>query len=337
MYRLAAVLTVVVLLAVPLVAVAAPFNWGAYYDSSTKQYKINPADPVYYGVNDNNNLALPDGRTRSGWGGEWFDIEQLWFHLERDASNKVTRLDWLLVTSYAGFEPYEWHSIDWSKTDPSSNGAINHDTSYAMERDNRSTANSHNWAYRCNPVVALSFDGSSAYTWALVLDMGELANGKTDWTNQSRGDISTYAGLYKVNNPTAWQGAWINGEYRTDIPADLDTINDAALIKSGSAGSSTRSFAYLELDADQVYTNELWRQDYNWAWQGSIDLTGTNIAATGLGASVAPWCGNDQLKFNTPIDWETAPPVPEPSSVALVILALGAGLYGGGKRLRRKA
>lgn len=29
--------------------------------------------------------------------------------------------------------------------------------------------------------------------------------------------------------------------------------------------------------------------------------------------------------------------IPEPSSVALLILALGAGLYSGGKRLRRKA
>jgi len=258
-------------------------------------------------------------------GGEWFDIEGL--YMDISAADSKLYLNWALITSYAGLEPYcryytnsEWtprfDGVTGGEPDPSADtGYYNpgHGT-YAAERDGD---NDLGWSYRKNPVIGISLDNDTDYEWGLILDPADT---------QTRGDITSGAQLYSISNPAAWQQWYAGAEYPLqESSVDFDTSADGVMQRvTGAAGTSVRRFGYFEPKATQLYPDHIWHQAYNWVWEGALDITALSSFIP-LGdqqfVHYSMWCGNDgALAVHEGAFKEPPSPTPELPSGALLLL-----------------
>lgn len=270
----------------------------------------------------------------AGSGGEWFDIEHLFVDVV--TRDNETFLEWLIITSYPGVEPWwpgdegEW-TPDWSwrgedptGTDPTPAGTLRPGYGRnAHERDYGQPAGGtpSTWAYRQNPVLALDLydtdetpTSGPIYDWALVLDSSERENVVSDWRGTPY-DITTTPTLYRVHNAANFV-EWVppdGSQFPVAKVSDLNSSN----IGDGDKwthGTSEKRFAddHIEATDDQLPAT-YWRMDFNWYWTGSMQLTdNANLIAGGMpmeapdafdpsgktSVHYAMWCGNDFIDAN---------------------------------------
>lgn len=346
----------------PPAAFAALSDWG--YWSKLPTNPIGPTKGYQFDLtrgqlewqtvwSQENNRITQHKIPTSASGAEWFDIELLAMDLVTKADNK-TYLEWLLITSHAGVEPDEWAPV-WNGSTPAGDTGLfkRGNGVYADERDgnnlNHPAGKNYQWNYRSNPVIGISLDGADAfYEWGLLLDSNEdnsltytnnaAQNNDWDGTNWNTGHPNAnspyvpgaspipdrtqpYASaLYKVNGADTWKD-WIPP---TDFPivkvADLDTAHETFK----ASGTSTRAYGP---DEGGYILGGTWRQDYNWVWEGSMDVTSLFNGGTGefvpgplTKVHYAMFCGNDFIEdegggFN--LDY-----TPELPSGALLLLGM---------------
>lgn len=243
-------------------------------------------------------------------GNEWYDIEGLYVDIEADLAGNATKINWCLVTSYAGLEQNnEWY--------PKFNGGANPEADTGTYAPNygidNTAAGQRNAKWHRNPTIGLDLDGAAGFEWGLVMDPSDTA---------SRGTIGPGTPkLFDMGD----QSAWIDSRDFPNIWKDIDFDRTAASVTDQSvAGSAYRKYLYSEgPPPDQM--NPPLRQDYNWFWEGSIDVTGLGIKGSDSWAQkiqYAMWCGNDGVTAE--YRGEYTPPSPELSTWLLLGLSLAA-------------
>ncbi len=296
----------------------AAYRWGDYTADDLNSAQLHPVV----------------GRGSEGAGGEFFDIEALYLDFEWSGKT-ITTINWALVTSWNG--------------DPNSDGTTW--DSYTGD-----------WAGkgRFAPHIALDFDGVrdglTGWDYGLVLgaDAGhDFTTVDTDSDGeaelQASFDVDTYGTgafeprLYDTHDITWWRGPSAGETWQDKGPYAFDT---SGLV--GAAGEGYFGWAYTGGTGFTKYTEspneprqlrgsppvasgdgaEIGYQAYNWVWEGSI--SGLSITPSSDRSKWAAYntlhCGNDAVFGEAP------PSVPEPSSMALLALAVG----GLGAAVRRR-
>jgi len=308
-------------------------DWGTWSQNAQGKWRFDVTDTAEreaadvefateWDLTDN---VITDGTPYPYSGGEWFDIEGLYMDFVRVSATE-SYLHWALITSYAGLEPY-WYDGTNAEWNPRWNGYTagipdpSKDTGYynpqhgtlASRRDGYNTAH---WNYRSNPVIGISLDADDTYEWGLILDPSDT---------QSRGNINSAAALYYIGDASAWS-TWYGGvEYPTqETSVDFDT-SKAELMVTGEAGSSIRRFAYLESRPTQILPNYIWHQDYNWVWEGCLDMSSLPQFFSSGDESVihySMWCGNDGALARSEAGINRPPVTPELPPAALLFLGM---------------
>jgi len=313
-------------------------DWG--WDAVNKVFDPTGHDVEFCTLWDVTNNVITDewddgNNTYSG--GEWFDIEALCMDVVYDYSNRVNRLNWAMITSYAGWEPKaswedhgEWDpNTNWNG-DPSGGwgNAVSGRGRYAAERDNYPAlswkTNTYDFAYPVNPWIGISLDDAASnnplvYEYGLIVDPSDTQTlGNIDVTNSQ---------LWKVTD--GWKAGtnntWVPGcDYEEDVCFNVagGTGNEQLL----SNGTSVRRYGYWEAENTQWENGtHPWDQYHNWFWEGSIDVSSLNLdfdnIATASGLHYSMWCGNDHAEaFFNPAGG--GGPTPELPPGALLILGM---------------
>jgi hypothetical protein len=292
----------------------AVYKWGSYTTDDLNSAQLHPSP----------------GRGPEGAGGEFFDIEALYIDFQWSGTGgTITGMNWALVTSWNG--------------DPNSDGTV-------------WNAYTGDWAGkgRFAPYIALDFDGihSGLEGWDYGLVLGDEA-GKRFGTLDTDGDgtrelqaafnVDRYnttafqPKLYDTRAITWWKGPSAGEDWQDKGPYAFDTSG-----LSGVTGNGYFGWAYTGATGSTKYTETRDEpqqlrgsppvgngyEPYNWVWEGSIG--GLNITPSGDSSQWAVYntlhCGNDAMQGGGP------PSVPEPTSCALLALAVG----GVGAMLKRR-
>jgi len=364
MHRVLAVLSVLMLLSLGVAHAAITVNgdlsdWGTWGTSTDGSASFAANSNVQFkSIWDQTDNHI----TASNSGAEWFDIEGLYVRFTQPDTSH-TYLNWAIVTSHPGLEPYYYNSsldspsgdAEWRPTFGTDRNAtndgvdggtgnngylINGNGPIASERNggNNLNRNPSHFVFHRNPVIGLNLDNVDGYEYGLV-----LANNSVWGT----GDFSNTAPiLYSIANPGT---TWVAG---TDFPTQQNAVdfnvNATGVTSVATNGSCVRKVGYSEDAADQTVAAG-WRMDYNWYWEGSLDVSSliTTTREDGkidLGgqydryAHYALWCGNDGVadtlteKFNGNL--LDPPDTPELSTWVLLSCTGLFGLWGFGWRRR---
>lgn len=301
--------------------------------------------------------------TASNSGGEWFDIEGLYVRFSQPDTSH-TYLNWAIVTSHPGLEPYYYNSsldspsgdAEWRPTFGSGLNAtndgvdggtggngylLNGNGPIASERNgsNALGRNPSGFQFHRNPVIGLDLDSVAGYEYGLV-----LANDSV-WGTGAFSNTSPI--LYSIGSPST---AWVAG---TDFPSqqsmvDFD-VNGAGVTQAATNGTCVRVVGYSEEVADQTVASG-WRMDYNWYWEGSLDVSNLVTSTREDGkidlkstytkyAHYALWCGNDGVADSLTGEFNGSlyepPGTPELSTWMLLGCTGLFGMWGFGWRRRK--
>jgi len=343
-------LTLLLLFAVPLFchATTLPTNWGWDYTAQA----IDPANATgltkpYYTTW----ATTSEIQDNAYWGGSWYSIEDLGVRFNYDSTSKVvTSLDWVLLAGYNGVDDVPGSS-DFTAVRNTTHNRYN--GQYGMA--------GHPWvdfgtaAYRADPTIRLDPNGDGVWDWALVVT---APTGITDAQRQSEAtDWSTASASLRSVSGDPWRQAYEWGNKTYDPAWDTTEHNPRYTeLKLGSSGTTVASGGVTHgLAIDNRTVAGGWFTPNRWFWQGTINLTsvatehpelvweyGTDVVAksgtaTGALASYSMWCGN-RLETTMGFGQNTGTdPVPEPTSMVLLAMALGAGIRTARRRKTPKA
>jgi len=336
-YRLLAVVGIGLLLVCGIAQAVSLSDFGTW-DTATPSYTFNST--ARWGTNwidENNHHAGPATDLNSG--GEWYDIEGLYLKVDQTTVPNHTILSWALITSHPGLEPGEWDG-NLGHTPTPDNG-----TGFA---DQRNGANANGFYYHRNPVIGLDFDGNGTLEYGLVLDdhtTADMSNQKTGLDGLS----GMTAAIYYVNDQSAWEDPWMEG---VDFGHNVDIVTDPNRKVNGKDHLTTQLRTSTDTRREVGPYNELawddpgysasnykamqgsYKQDRNYVWLGSMDVTLLGDIEVGATATSGMWCGNDWLSGKNLDHFDNSP---ELSTWALLGCTSLVGLFVMGWRRRRSA
>jgi len=327
-YRLLAVVGIGLLLVCGIAQAVSLSDFGSF--SSTSYTFNKDASVTWYtdwaATNNHHNGPLANDYNS---GGEWFDIEGLYLKVvQPDLSHTI--LEWAVITSDPGLCPDNGTGGEWTGNfaDAPTPGV----GAFARQRDGiNATGN----IYHRNPVIGLDWDANGSLEYGLVLDDVGL-NSAANMANQKVGTGALggmTAGLYSVNDMSAWQGSWAQG---IDFGNNVDLLTDPG--KTTLVKSSVDSQRIVGIDESSAVGYQpmggLFQQDHNYIWLGSMDITALGDIKVGALATYGMWCGNDWVGANNTEHFDNTP---ELGTWALLASTSLMGLFGIGWRRRRSA
>lgn len=296
-------------------------DWGTWGTSPDHDPRF---DMTRGNVEWNTGWGPDDIATSDSSGGEWYDIEGL--YMDVVTISDKTYLNWAIVTSYSGLEYGEW--MPSSSWDGGESGAGTVDFQSGSGAEARDGINPVGWDYRSSPVIGISTDGDdtgfpASWEWALVLD--NPIDGSNAEQVPTPYSMDTIPALYRVT-----EGEWVDWKPGTIFPVlgggvDVDVTGLNASVR-GQLGDSARRYAYKEISNDHQVPQSDWRQQYNWVWEGMLDITSIWDQPGGLNINgmsyihYATWCGNDHVEPDS--NGYNLTTTPELSSGALLLLGM---------------
>jgi len=343
------------LLAVPLACHATVFSqpsgWG-WQQTATRAGTDGTwtIDPANSGARSTDTIwsTLDQTPLDGGYGASWYDIQGLGVHFNINrTTNTVTGFDWVLVAGYNGVE---------------APGAAASDQ----------TRDGYSQGYHEDPMIRLNLNGDANWDYGLLVSHPNITLPYPTPVNQAQIDANyaaerAYRGfdyngaslpsgtgtwtsntvLYNVtpSDQNAWTGGYFISSRKVDIKTSLvdDPARKAAVTTTNGA---THQLSYNKYSSGDASKDALWHaQNNRWYWMGSVDTTslgwtwngtGENNLTSSAAASYGMWCGNNMITSNS--RWQNGQdPVPEPTSMVLLAMALGAGIRTARRRKTPKA